>query len=68
MRIEKRGTVIALIADDDKCLTDGVVYSTCVYLGAYDTPERWTEIDADGAEEATAEDYAEALGMIGVGV
>jgi len=30
---------------DGKVLTNGEVYSVCVYLGAEDTPDRWYEVD-----------------------
>ena len=34
-----------LAPSDGKVLTDGEVYSDCVYLGAEDTPDRWREVD-----------------------
>lgn len=72
-----QGNVIT--ADEGKILTNGETYSTQVYLGIYDSPENWREIDPpedtgdDPAgdimpEEATEEDYAEALSMLGVTV
>ena len=71
------GNVIA--ADDGMVLTNGETYSTMVYLGIYDSAENWNEIPESEApsetspdsaidEEATIEDYAEALAMMGVSV
>ena len=34
-----------IIPNEGKVLTDGEVYSDCVYLGAEDTVARWEEVD-----------------------
>ena len=34
-----------LTADEGKTLTNGETYSEQVYLGIYDSPENWHEID-----------------------
>ena len=43
-----------IMPDEGKVLTDGEVYSDCVYLGKDDTPDRWTEVDPpeiEGSEQ-----------------
>ena len=36
-----------LTADEGKILTNGDVYSIQVYLGIYDSPENWREVDIE---------------------
>lgn len=59
-----------LTADDGKTLTNGETYSTEVYLGIYDKPENWREIniedipDESEEPEIDAEEYKTALEII----
>lgn len=63
--------VTVLTADDGKILTSNGVYSEQVYLGIYDSPANWHEVDADAEreypqdEDLSAED---ALSIITGGV
>ena len=56
---------VMLVADDGMGITDGNTVTTCI-----DTknPDAWTDCPAppEPEEEATAEDYEEALGRFGV--
>ena len=47
------GNVIT--AAEGKLLTDGETYSEQVYLGIYDSPDNWHEIDA---ADAIVEDHS----------
>jgi hypothetical protein len=38
---------VHIIADEGMILTDGVSYSTEVWLGKYDSPEYWREVPED---------------------
>lgn len=61
-----------LEARDGYSLTNGEVYSKKVYLGIHDSPDNWHEIPDDEvpieptADDATVDDYADALSMMGV--
>lgn len=44
LRIETY-TLTKLIADEGKVLTNGTEYATALYLGAYDSPDNWQEVD-----------------------
>lgn len=57
--------------DDGEWLYNGDVCSDLVYLGRNDSVDNWAEVDeyiepASEGEEATTEDYEEALGRFGV--
>lgn len=56
-----------LIADEGKALTDGTNVAACMDT---DDPSIWYEIDdlGEDANEATAEDYQDALNEMGVQV
>lgn len=71
MTTESTNGMTVLIADEGKILTANGVYSERVYLGIYDRPRNWSEVDADAErgtppdEELSAED---ALSIIVGGV
>ena len=55
-----------LVADEGYALTDGVNFTSCIDT---DNPSRWSEIpDPETPDEATAEDYQNALREMGVEV
>ncbi len=57
--------------DEGKWLYNGEVCSALVYLGRNDSVDNWAEVDeyivpVSEGEEATTEEYEEALGRFGV--
>ena len=61
-----------LIAAEGKVLTNGETYSTEVWLGIYDKPDNWREIDEENIpveteeieEQENEEDYKTALQIL----
>ena len=61
-----------LIAAEGKVLTNGEAYSTEVWLGIYDKPDNWREIDEENIpieteeveEQDHEEDYKTALQIL----
>lgn len=51
------GNVIT--AAEGKLLTNGEVFSEKVYLGIYDSPDNWREVDAADAADAITDDEAD---------
>jgi hypothetical protein len=49
-----------LIPSDGKYLTNGTVYSDCVYLGAEEDPANWVEVDEAVALAAIEKQNKEA--------
>lgn len=76
-KIIDNGTTV-LLADEGMVLTDGSSFGTTVRLGKGDDGSTWYEITAEEAEkrkneeitedEATEDDYQEALREMGVNV
>lgn len=56
-------------SDGFKYITNGSIYSTLVYLGKFDSADNWHDTNDEPPvelEEATTEDYEEALRRFGV--
>ena len=56
-----------LTAEEGKVLTNGEIYSTQVFLGIYDSPENWREIDESEIveeEEETPDTISMALQIL----
>lgn len=56
-----------LIPDEGMILTNGQTYSSCVYLGIYDSPANWHEISAEDVPDDQNEsdaDTREALNIL----
>ena len=51
MRTETRNGLTILTADDGKILVSAGVYSEKVFLGKYDSPENWKEVDENAERE-----------------
>ena len=60
---------VRLVADDGMGITDGIVVTTVIDTN---DPERWADcaapVDPDPQDEATTEDYENALSELGVNV
>ena len=55
LRIETY-TITKLIADEGKVLTNGTEYGSLIYLGAYDSPDNWQEVDESEAPRKDEEE------------
>lgn len=44
-----------LIADEGKILTNGEIFATSVYLGIYDSPSNWQEVEVPPDEQLSIE-------------
>lgn len=70
MRYIEENNLRILVPDDGKWLYNGEACSDLVYLGINDSIDNWHEVDEYidhiSDEEASAEDYENALGRFGV--
>ena len=59
MQTETINTIV-LIADEDKVLTDGIIYGKTIYLAKNRSPEEFNEITEAEYEEIQKQNEAEA--------
>ncbi|WP_322353992.1 hypothetical protein [Paratractidigestivibacter sp.] len=66
MTTETKSGMTVLIAGAGKILTSDGIYSEVVYLGVYDDPSNWREVEADAEREPPQDEELEAENALSI--